>query len=197
MWQNIQVDMVPKGHWSRQNISSFWKQFKSLSRLPTDAETSSYNDSAEKNELVVDNVTDSETERTAAKMSDLVGLLSSLPTEELFVFNANDFPLNFNIIAEEQAADSQVQQEWKLMSSKSNLRKPLGRATFPGAVEPTSVCHRVSQAKRTSKARPLLGRHMYQISLSRLFHFSLLVRRVIICTKGTYVFVCKNSDASD
>ncbi len=28
MWQDIQVDMVPRGHWSRKNISSFWKQFK-------------------------------------------------------------------------------------------------------------------------------------------------------------------------
>jgi hypothetical protein len=125
MWQNIQVDMVPKGHWSRQNISSFWKQFKSLSRLPTNAKTSSYNSSAEKKELIVDNVADSETERSAAKMSDLVGLLSSLPTnKELFVFNTSDFPLNFNIIAEEQAADSQFQQELTLTSReyKENIR---------------------------------------------------------------------------
>jgi cysteinyl-tRNA synthetase len=66
-----------------------------LSRLPTNAETASNNDSAEKNELVADAVAASETERTAAKMSDLVSLLSSLPTEELFVFHENDFPLKF------------------------------------------------------------------------------------------------------
>jgi hypothetical protein len=89
-----------------------------LSRLPTNAETASNNDSAEKNELVADAVAASETERTAAKMSDLVSLLSSLPTEELFVFHENDFPLNFNIVAEGQDADSQLQQELKLPNNK-------------------------------------------------------------------------------
>jgi hypothetical protein len=53
-----------------------------LSRLPTDAETTN-TESAEINALVSDNVAESENERTAtAKMTDLVGLLSRLPTEE-------------------------------------------------------------------------------------------------------------------
>jgi hypothetical protein len=28
MWHDIQVDMVPRGHWSRENISFFWRNFK-------------------------------------------------------------------------------------------------------------------------------------------------------------------------
>jgi hypothetical protein len=28
MWHDMQVDMVPRGHWSKENISSFWKKFK-------------------------------------------------------------------------------------------------------------------------------------------------------------------------
>jgi hypothetical protein len=28
MWQDIQVDMVPRGHWSKENISTFWRNFK-------------------------------------------------------------------------------------------------------------------------------------------------------------------------
>lgn len=28
MWQDIQVDMVPRGHWSKGNISAFWRNFK-------------------------------------------------------------------------------------------------------------------------------------------------------------------------
>jgi hypothetical protein len=28
MWQDIQVDMVPRGHWSKDNINAFWKKFK-------------------------------------------------------------------------------------------------------------------------------------------------------------------------
>jgi hypothetical protein len=27
-WENIQVDMVPRGHWSPEKISSFWKKYK-------------------------------------------------------------------------------------------------------------------------------------------------------------------------
>jgi hypothetical protein len=89
-----------------------------LSRLPIMGETAD-TASAEINALVSDNVAESETERTAtAKMTDLVGLLSRLPTEELFVFNENDFPLNFSIIAEEQAIDSQLQAELKSQSTK-------------------------------------------------------------------------------
>jgi hypothetical protein len=89
-----------------------------LSRLPISNVAETAAEIATKNEPVSDNVIDSETERTAAKMSDLVGLLSSLPTEELFVFNENDFPLNFNIIAEGQGADNQLQQELKLPNNK-------------------------------------------------------------------------------
>ncbi len=28
MWHDIQVDMVPRGHWSIDNIISFWKKYK-------------------------------------------------------------------------------------------------------------------------------------------------------------------------
>ncbi len=89
-----------------------------LSRLPISDVAETAAEIATKNEPVADNVIDSDTERTAGQMSDLVGLLSSLPTEELFIFNENAFPLNFNIIAEGQDTDSQLQQELKLPNNK-------------------------------------------------------------------------------
>jgi hypothetical protein len=45
------------------------------------------------------------------EIKHLAGLLSSLPAEELFAFNAdNDFPLSTALIAEHQHADAQLQQ---------------------------------------------------------------------------------------
>jgi hypothetical protein len=58
-------------------------------------------------------------------MTDLVRLLLSLPTKELFIFNENVFHLNYNIIAEEQATGSQLQRELKFKNNKyrQELRK--------------------------------------------------------------------------
>ncbi len=46
-----------------------------------------------------------------SEMTELAGLLSSMPSKELFAFDANsDFPLNMSLIAEEQYADPQLQE---------------------------------------------------------------------------------------
>jgi hypothetical protein len=51
-------------------------------------------------------------------MTKLVGLLLSLPTEELFTFNEHNSSLNYSITAEEQKKDSQLQEALKLLSHK-------------------------------------------------------------------------------
>lgn len=58
------------------------------------------------------------------EMSQLVSLLSRLPTKEFFQFTeANDFPLNYSVIANKQRADDHLQEALKSLKPTYILQK--------------------------------------------------------------------------
>jgi hypothetical protein len=105
--------------------------------------------------------------RTAEKpeVSGLVGLLSRLPTEELFTFDdgADAFPLHFQIMAEAQTADEHLQAALRITPPKyvSAMRDGVllyVHSTNKSIYVPASLRSRILQWYHTTLQHPGIKR---------------------------------------